>query len=127
MPKKIEPTNQENITTSFREILKVIDVKNVVMADDYTGDDLRDFCQFCFETYHNKFFAQIIKGFVYAQVMTTAEKHTTSEEYYNGKLIVIGIKVMEEYFRKYANLYQLNYMDTKEDFDPHKSFEPGKV
>lgn len=126
-PKKLENNNEQNIIDMYRELLKTVTLDNVVMADDYVGDDLKDFCQFCFETYHNKFFAQIIKGFVYAQCMLTAEKGTDADTYNNGKLIVNGIKVMEEYFKKYANLYKLEYLDKSEDFDPHASFGKSKV
>lgn len=126
MPVK-KPTNEQNIITLYREILKTVTLDDVVMADDYVGDELRDFCKFCYETYNNPFFAAIIKGFVYAQVYLTAEKHTDADTYNNGKLIVNGIKVLEQYFHKYANQYETDFMEKSEQFDPHKAFEPGSI
>lgn len=124
--KKLEPTNEENIFSLYREILKTVDLKDLKMADQLQGDDLKAFCKFCHEVFNDPLFTMIVKGFIYAQCMLTAEQGITADHYWNGKLTVNGIKTIEQYFAKYASQY--DQMTAKEEeFDPNRPFSPAKI
>lgn len=123
---KAEPTNHDNLISLYRELLKTVDLEHVVFADQLQGDDRRDFCKFCNEVANNIFFEQIIQGFFHSQAMMTADEATTSEHYYNAKLTLNGMHLLRQYFRKYSNVYEKEYLSEPVKFDPHRSFEPVK-
>src|SRR5258708_4695989 len=98
-PKKTLPapvSNDQAMNNLYRSLLGTMTLRDVKIADKFEGQERLDFCRFCHEMYHNQYFDVIVKGFVYAQVMLTAEKGTNPETFNNGKMIVAGIKLMEE-------------------------------
>lgn len=125
MPKKA-PTNQENIITLYRECLKLVDIPEINFTEKLTGDELRDFKKFCYEVYHNKYFKQVIELIVFIQCKLTADKSTTAEEYYNGKLSVNTAVGFQSFFELYANKYKVEHLAPEQKFDPQKSFEQVK-
>lgn len=125
--KKSELTNDEAVIKLYREFLKVVDPAELKIAEDLEGDDYRDFCKFCFETCQSPYFGKIVKGFIFASAMLTAEKGITAEHYLNSKMTINGIKSMEEYFARYAGIYQQKYLHKTPDFNPHSSFSPAEV
>lgn len=122
-----ELTNDQATVGLYREFLKVVDPKDLKIAEALQGDEHRDFCKFAHETFHNPFFDKIVKGFIFASVMLTAEKGITADHYWNSKLTINGIKSMEEYFARYASIYEAQYLSKEPDFDKNASFSPAKV
>lgn len=121
-PKK---TDFEKTTIElYRELLCTVNLDDVTIVDKLQGEEYRDFCKFCHEVVNNPMFQLIIDNFVHAQVMLTAEKSSDYETYMAGKMVVNGIKVVEEYFKRYANRYQVQFLSPEEGFDPLKSFQP---
>ncbi len=128
MPKKkVELTNDEATVKLYREFLKVIDPAELKIAENLSGDELRDFCKFCNEVFTNPFFDKIVKGFIFASVMLTAERGITAEHYLNSKFTINGVKAMEEYFARYSSIYERDYLSPQEAFDPQASFTKARV
>lgn len=127
MARKTEVTNNEAIVKLYRELLKVVDVPDKNFIDNMEGDSLRDFQKFCHEVYHNKFFKEIFDRFVFIQCMCTADNAVTPEQIMNGKLMVAGFETIRGFFKECSNQYQVEHLTPKGNFDPYKSFEPGKV
>lgn len=125
MPKK-PITNDEAIVSLYRELTRTLDPKDLKAADDLQGDDLKNFRKFCHTTFNNPYFDRIIKGFIFAQCMLTAEKGITADHYWNGKLTVNGVKALEEYIARQASLFE-QMMQQEPGFDPQASFSPAKV
>jgi hypothetical protein len=120
-PKKTD--YEKTVVDLYRELLCTVNLDDVKLVDGLKGEEYRDFCRFCHEVVNNPMFQLIIKNFIHAQVMMTAEKASDYETYMAGKMVVNGIKVIEEYFIRYANKYQVEFLSDKEDFDPLKAFQ----
>jgi hypothetical protein len=116
----------EALNTLFREVLKAVPLEDIIFVESLEGDAQRDFLKFCHETYNSQFFAQVVKNLVYTQVMFTAQEAVGAEQYYSGKNMVLGIKVVEDFFQRHANQYE-QLTQPKEEFDPHASFDKPKI
>lgn len=126
LKKNIPPppaNNAEAVNALYRGLLSTVNLTDVKIADKFEGQERINFCRFCHEMYHNPYFDVVIKGFIYAQVMLTSEHGTNHETFNNGKMIIAGIKLMEEYFAKFAYEYDLITAQNP-NFDPTKPFEP---
>lgn len=124
MVKAKKPDFEKTVIELYRELLCTVNLDDVKIVDQLQGEEYRDFCRFCHEVVNNPMFQLIIDNFIHAQVMLTAEKSSEYETYMAGKMVVNGIKVIEEYFKRYANRYQVEFLSNKEEFDPLKSFQP---
>jgi|SRR6185503_1776370 len=125
MPKK-QLTNEETITALYREHLRLVNPADPEISKDFEGDELRNFYKFCHTTFHNPFFGKIVNGFILEQCIKTAKDGMTEDHYKNGRLSIIGIKLLEEFFGKAAAEFdKLN--QPEEPFDSGASFSQAKV
>jgi hypothetical protein len=124
---KKAPAYPDAVHFNFQEILKVVDVSDVKFVEFLEGDERRDFCKFCHETFHSPFYAQVIKCFLWAQVMKTADGAVTHDEFWGGKMMCQGIKTIDDFFLKYAKVYDVEFTGSREKFDPSAPFSKVKI
>jgi hypothetical protein len=119
--------NMKAISDMYRDVLSIVDVKEIQLLDGLDGEQRRDFCKWAHATFHSPYFNLIIKNFVFAQAMLVSEKGWDHIAYNNGQMTINGIHLMRELIYRHANIWETEYAAEKQDFDPHRSFEPGNV
>lgn len=126
MPKKPEITHNQAVNLNFKDILAVVDIKDIKFLEDLVGEERISLAKFCHETYNNPLFIQIVKNFVFTQVMFTADAAVNFEQYLTGKMMVQGIKAFEDLFHRWAAEYE-NMREPTDNFNPRASFPKPKI
>lgn len=126
LPKADQSESKENLQQKvlelIREILGGITLASIKHAESLEGQERLEFCKYAFFVCRSPHFKTLMESIYYGQVMFTALKASNYDEVSFGRATANGIKLMKEFFEKYANEYETNYLQPKERFDPNKAF-----
>ena len=125
--KKLEQ-EAEGVIKLFREQVKGVAITDKDFATEYEKETdptkFRDFCYYCTKVVSSPFFPLIVNQLVQNQVWFIGLEAEGDPQVFFGRGSVNGVRVMEEYFRKYATEWETRFAGQEDQVNSHKMFEP---
>lgn len=115
---------QGKVLELFRQIIGSTTLADIHLPEDFDPSTRQSFSRFCHQTYHNEFFDVIIKALYYPVILYAAQNAPDYPAVTFSRATANGVKLTEELFQHWANIYDTEYAGKEEDFDPNKPFEP---
>jgi hypothetical protein len=122
----VKEAYQSKVMDMFREVLQGVQLANIILPESLEGENRRDFAKFCHETYHNPFFGQIIKALYLPSIEFAAKQAPDYDVVSFNRATCNGISLVEEFFLKWANVFDIEFSGKADKFDPNLPFEPSE-